>query len=334
MSTVPLVSKELEYDDLMSQQQTDEIFQRLRTLESRPRDAPTTEPLPREKWPKRNAYWFFPTVAVLVALLIGSGLIALVAGSFVDSRIDAKLKDPLERLRKVEDGVTRIETKLDTFIEFLRPLIADRIRAAASLKPEQLRKELPQIKDALLLAREQRVTASTEQLKEIGSRAIDLAVSGDNQAWQTVTAALNYRSFLTVRPPETLSARAPLAGDTWRYFAENFPGQPRFVLQFAQGFGVPANQAARMERIGADRNSSLPTGPLFLIASGGTAILDNEHLRNVIFDNVQIHYSGQPVILENVTFVNCTFIVDNNKSGRSLGGEVLASAPVNFKSIS
>jgi len=67
---------------------------------------------------------------------------------------------------------------------------------------------------------------------------------------------------------------------------------------------------------------------------GGAYRIDNQQFRNVFFDGVEVHYSGAPLILENVTFINCTFVMDNNTNGRTLGKRLLASASVTFQTES
>ena len=59
--------------------------------------------------------------------------------------------------------------------------------------------------------------------------------------------------------------------------------------------------------------------------------IDGKRIRHVVFDNVEIHYSGKPLILEDVTFINCAFVLENTEPGRKLGEEILASSPVNFR---
>jgi hypothetical protein len=96
---------------------------------------------------------------------------------------------------------------------------------------------------------------------------------------------------------------------------------------------VPADQAARADPIGQDSNASIKYQPSWLIVTGGATSLDGEHFRNVVFDNVEVHYSGAPIVLENVTFISCVFVFDNNDRGRGLGQALLASGNINFRAL-
>ena len=110
-----------------------------------------------DNWLKRNVYWLAPLIA-LAALILGSGFGMNYLGLFVDGRIDVKLNEPLRRLRNVEDGITRIETKLDTLNDFLKPLITERLKVAAALfSGGDFLKTLPEVKAAVSLGRQQRV---------------------------------------------------------------------------------------------------------------------------------------------------------------------------------
>jgi hypothetical protein len=87
---------------------------------------------------------------------------------------------------------------------------------------------------------------------------------------------------------------------------------------------VAYNETARYESIGQNLNTE--GGPPALVVRGGAVNLDGKDIRHVIFENVEIHYTGKPLILENVVFFNCTFVLDNNEPVRQLGEHLLASA--------
>jgi hypothetical protein len=53
------------------------------------------------------------------------------------------------------------------------------------------------------------------------------------------------------------------------------------------------------------QNANLPQGPAFPIVSGGPASLDSFHIGHAPFEGVEIHYDGNPVILESVLFRAC-----------------------------
>jgi hypothetical protein len=141
----------------------------------------------------------------------------------------------------------------------------------------------------------------------------------------------DYRSSLNVTYyPESPIAHLP--SGTWLYSTEKADDKPPPTVQFTDYVGVPADKAAICDIIGINHNADKPRGPALLILAGGSISLDNMHLRNVILRGVDVHYSGKPIILENVIFISCTFSIENDDQGRELGEELLASSSVNFRS--
>jgi hypothetical protein len=59
-------------------------------------------------------------------------------------------------------------------------------------------------------------------------------------------------------------------------------------------------------------------------------LLDGMLMKHVVLRNVTIFYSGAPVVLEDVTFVNCTFVLTNTEGARNFALAVLASAKTIF----
>jgi hypothetical protein len=108
------------------------------------------------------------------------------------------------------------------------------------------------------------------------------------------------------------------------------PGRPR--PQFTTSLKrVPIAVSARGEKLGSPRKQEAKTGPELLLGVGGDLQIDNTYMRGIVLEGMTIHYSGGPLILENVTFVNCQFVIDNLDNGRALSSQLLASSSVNFK---
>jgi hypothetical protein len=80
-----------------------------------------------------------------------------------------------------------------------------------------------------------------------------------------------------------------------------------------------------------DPNASLAFGNDWIIATDGAVILDNMQLRKVIFKNVYIQYDGGPIKMQDVYFLNCTFVITKQRNGELLATNVLKPSPaVNF----
>jgi hypothetical protein len=74
-------------------------------------------------------------------------------------------------------------------------------------------------------------------------------------------------------------------------------------------------------------------GNAWVLLNRGIMRLDQMHLRRVVVNQVEVHYSGGQVKLENVFFVNCTFIIDNDNAGRQLAKDLVASASIDFENL-
>jgi hypothetical protein len=60
-------------------------------------------------------------------------------------------------------------------------------------------------------------------------------------------------------------------------------------------------------KIGEDKDAGKALGVAYLFGYGGGVVLDGMQLRNVVFRDVRIVYSGGPLKMTNVFFLNCTF---------------------------
>ena len=163
------------------------LFSRVQALEGMVPTSGTT--LKSDRWAKRNAYWFFPTLTVSLGVLVGSGLLALVAGSFVDGRIDAKLKDPLDRLRKIEDSVTRIDTRLS---DFVNALLLERLRAASG----NIREKLGDVNSALQVANQTGTKVESPLVQEIKFQ-IQKLPSTTPSYWPTVGTFVTQQTLIS-----------------------------------------------------------------------------------------------------------------------------------------
>jgi hypothetical protein len=63
-----------------------------------------------------------------------------------------------------------------------------------------------------------------------------------------------------------------------------------------------------------------------VILKGGTMFLDGLDIKNAVFMNVEVHYDGGPVVIENAVFVNCTFKMMPGVNSKGLAEAVLSGA--------
>ena len=147
-------------------------------------------------------------------------------------------------------------------------------------------------------------------------------------AWNTALQFVNYRSSLNVYTRVVNTIPVP-SGSQAQFDIPKVAGKPGPALAHA-GPAVALNDAARYEVIGKNLNQPLSFGLAELFLTGGAVILDDVFVRHAVFTNVEVHYTGKPVKLEDVLFVNCTFVLDNTQPSRDLGQALLASGNLDF----
>jgi hypothetical protein len=169
-------------------------------------------------------------------------------------------------------------------------------------------------------------------VQQAGTSFVD--ASKDNQgAWNVALAFVSYRSSENKEP--VLSGYFPFdyEGDSnfaiTRYLMAHPTGTnpPRLTTSKTR---IDVNQSARLEPIGRPMKQDGPDGPASLLGIGGALDHDGTYFRGIVLKDVEIHYNGGVSILENVTFINCRFIIGNDDRGRELGTKILASASVDF----
>jgi hypothetical protein len=146
-------------------------------------------------------------------------------------------------------------------------------------------------------------------------------------AWNVALDFAAYKTELNSAPaPEGRLEPMP---PPFPLFRVNGKPYPDFAIDL--GNPLPFKESARFEMISRIIVQRPKTGPAWIFAVGGALDLNGLDLRRVIFRNTELHYSGSALIMENVFFINCTFIFDNVPSGRFLGQQILASSPVNYR---
>ncbi len=227
-----------------------------------------------------------------------------------------------DRLAVIEKDVGTIRDTVEKLAPLLKEVAARRIKEAGSQTPQQLSSELPDLKSLAVAARSADLKVQPQAVEEVGTKLIAI---GSADAWDTAIDFLNYKSFLN-------------ASLTVKYREVGTPGETVYteyrpipvpgirVPQFGVLGAVPSEEAARFLRIG-DPNPNSNRGNDWIIAEGGALIIDHMRLKKVIFRNVYISYSGGPLEMENVYFLNCTFGVKQQPNGQGLVAAILKPPP-------
>jgi hypothetical protein len=251
--------------------------------------------------------------------------------SAVDGRIRAVLVEPggvQPTLSDIEKKVDKANTTLDTLQPFIQDVIKHQFESVSKLSTQTLIERIPSVRTLLAAAKDEGVHIDPRIIADTGGKYVE--ASGRNHAaWGAALGFLNYKSFLN-----SLSTSIPMLtgkGNYDVYF--NLPWDNRWPRpQVASSFAaVPRQLAAQSDFIGKDFNEGKPTGPALLVVSGGSAILDGLQLRHVVFRNTHILYSGGPLRMTDVYFVDCVFEMPTAKNTQGLAVAALDASPsINF----
>lgn len=168
---------------------------------------------------------------------------------------------------------------------------------------------------------------SVSDVGEAGKKFIEAAQTNPN-AWDAALDFVTYRSGLNLPDPSpvaTISQHPPADIYTTYYYLGPVPGLSEPTMKYRVGYFVPQDQAARAELLSHPFPQPTKNGIGSFMALGGAMSLDNMHLRHVVLQDVEIHYSGGPAFLEDVVFVNCRFVIENQPAGRQLAENILSS---------
>jgi hypothetical protein len=239
-----------------------------------------------------------------------------------------QLKEPLKKIGEISEDVKEIKGKLEVLDPFIRELTVKRLSEVSNLNPKELVSRLPELKRLATIAKTESVTVKPETVEKVGQKLIAV---GTTDAWNTALKFLNYKSFLNVSLSIAVSNVLPEGKSLTTTYMRNTPigmSPPQFSIAGI----VPKEQSAQfVDMRTTDPNASLPLGNEWIIATGGALIIDNMQLKKMIFQNVYIEYDGGPIKMQEVYFLNCTFVVKQQRNGEQLVTAALKPSPaVNF----
>jgi hypothetical protein len=234
-----------------------------------------------------------------------------------------QLKDPLKGLHDMASDIAEIKGKLEILAPLIQKLTAQRLDEAGTLSSKELLARLPELRSLATIAKTESVTVKPETVQKVGNKLIEV---GTSAAWSAALDFVNYKSFLNVSLAVKFN-NVIGTGTLKTEYVTNSPaglGTPHFGVLGA----VPTEQAAQLLQIGKpDPNGSSPLGNDWIIADGGGLTIDNMQMKKVILRNVYISYSGGPLRMQDVYFINCTFAVKQQPNGQRLVAAALSPPP-------
>ena len=164
-------------------------------------------------------------------------------------------------------------------------------------------------------------------VEQTGKKFVD-AGDVNSGAWQVALGYLRYRS--TLNESSLASYHWAKVNDPYKSNLA-FRGNEMYITRET----VPCSEGSIQARIIDLPGSETGKCSEYILFLGGQVpALDGNHFKNTIFKNVKIAYEGGPLILENVTFINCTFDLPKpNARSIQLASAILELTSVTFKSL-
>jgi len=241
-------------------------------------------------------FWVTPMIAVLGTAFMG-----------FQSWIAATLVQDVKTLAKIQQSLSSIGLS---------------VASATPTSP----KSQEDTKDLLAQARRGAIPAiPTSTIEQAGNQFMSVSATNAG-AWAVLLDLAAYRSSFNEAPSKA-SAQSSDEKVHIAYRWRKLPDKPEMALW--AGPAVPAAFAARFQYLGAPvETDNARLGNAFLIGMGGAADITGTYMRHVYLENVEVHYAGGPLVLDDVTFISCTFVFDNSPKARTLAQRILSQRRV------
>jgi hypothetical protein len=233
------------------------------------------------------------------------------------SAANRRLADDAVSHTKTDDRLKGVEEKLTT----LRTLIV-------SSQPTRKQNQ-DAAKELLVEARHRSIPAIPQPAVEQAGKSFLSAASEDHEAWKVALDFVSYRSTLNA-PDMPGDKQLPVSAGhgTW-FLSPKVPGKP-FPMVFRSDMSSPVESSAWVAPLARIPITAPQPGPAWVAYVGGALSLDLMYMRHVVLKDVEVHYNGTPLELQDTLFINCTFVIDNSPNGRELGNKILSASRVNF----
>ena len=230
----------------------------------------------------------------------------------------------------INPRLTAIETKLGSVDSRVETLEKHEHLVQSNAELDDLKKQaltpetIGKINAAITIAHKDGTKLDPGLVSQVGKDMVQASVS-QPAAWEATKTILDYRSSLNVTPAAFLQTANS-------FYYTKYIQPPNWDGQLT-AIGVTKDPALRtvLRPIAApELNTPDQNGNSGLIMDGGTVNLDGMMMARVVIRNAHIVYSGAPLDLRDVVFVNCTFSIEPRAPGRLLADSVISSEAVTF----
>lgn len=223
-----------------------------------------------------------------------------------------------EAIHSLDIRITKLETRWD-----------DLRLETLSQKPVS-KETVGAVRQVLDEARSASLALPAESIRSTGIKFVDASQKSPD-AWDAVTALLEYRSYLSLLNVPMNTSLNRLEATNYQIPAKNILSVPK-----PSELRIPSESPNIPEMRALDapsENQNVKVGPAFLVIDGGSLLLDGVYWRRIVFRNTHIVYRGGPVQMQDVYFLNCSFEVRRDASGQQFAITLLATDPAVSKRI-
>lgn len=217
---------------------------------------------------------------------VGAAVVVGLIGWWVHSELMPTIHDIQKDVKENNTRISIVEGNLATM----------KLHAAASLPINDFQQTIPELKSAIVTARKNKLTVPVKVMEDLQGKllATDRSLS---EYWPTAAEFISYRSSLLVGAIQSLSK----------------------TLRPCRPVDMDHNPNASAQLMGPDGK---PTGPKSRITRYGEedcyVELDGQTISGWDCTQCLIKYSGGPLSMRDVHFVNCLFVFDF-RSGQPSG---------------
>lgn len=262
--------------------------------------------------------WITNHKATSIALPIILCVVGIYGKYYLDHKDDGTVaiadkeisKNVTPLLSDLDRKVTETQTTLKTLQPFIEDLVRREMDGAAASPSAELRKRLPRIRDVVSVARVEGIAVDQRVVVRLATTLFEVASTsksdGSKLAWNVANQVLGYYSSLIKIEKSGYVMRAQDKNDE--------------CMSAGGATGISMRDAT-FEHCTQHLDS------LF----GPTAKERGLFFQGNVFRDVRVIYSGGPLDLNEVYFVNCTFEMEPGPRSKTLGETLLASAPVTLQ---
>jgi hypothetical protein len=293
--------------------------------------------------------WVKRVGGVVAILAVMFGVLTYIISAEIGKQLNPAKSEILQKIGGIDTKLATLDTRIGSVEKRQDSLERQALPALLAKplpnKPSQLKAALEDRSSMVATAKERGISIDPQVVAAAGEEAIKVGTTNPQLtevAWSNVSSLIDYRSFLNaslVPQFSNLQPAPPTPNASGYHYSITLAATPPNV-EGGLGFHVslsgtaPPAESALLDSLLKPPPPGSGSGAQFLIVDAQPGVglsLDDSRMRNVVIRNAIVFYSGHPAVLDNVSFVNCTFKILQSAPGKQLGEKLLTTTNAVFK---